>query len=382
MTRGLSIWLDALRVAATLIVVLSHLAYPRFTGTQYAYLRDWNVGSDAVIVFFVVSGLVIAFAADRDRTLGRFTFNRLTRLWTVLLPALLLTLAFDAIGLRLDPAAYPYPFYQPQEWGTILMRGVSFSNEWTGIGRLRLGTNGPLWSLSYEAAYYLMFAVAMFTTGARRALLLLVSIMLVGLNVLLLAPAWLCGVWLWRRIASDELTALRGTTRWCLALLGPVAYLACQATGVPEILSTATAQALGVPDARIVLGFSDEVIWNTLIALFTTVHLVGVVAITRRAQAADSGAGTTGDAIRWLAGASFSVYVTHYPALHLLDAALPVMVGRDAALLLGALAVGLAFAQVFERPIVPFRNALRAMAESLPRGVTGAVSRPIADRAQ
>lgn len=62
MTRGLSIWLDVLRVAATLIVVLSHLAYPRFTGTNYAYLRDWNVGSDAVIVFFVISGCVIAYA--------------------------------------------------------------------------------------------------------------------------------------------------------------------------------------------------------------------------------------------------------------------------------------------------------------------------------
>jgi peptidoglycan/LPS O-acetylase OafA/YrhL len=382
MTRGLSVWLDALRVAATLIVVLSHLAYPRFTGTQYAYLRDWNVGSDAVIVFFVVSGLVIAFAADRDGTLGRFTFNRLSRLWSVLIPALLLTLAFDATGLRLDPAAYPHPFHQPHDWGTVVLRGMSFSNEWTGPGRLRLGTNGPLWSLSYEAAYYLMFAVALYMTGARRAVVLLAAALLVGLNVLLLAPAWLCGVWLWRRIASEEIAVLRGVTGWCLALLGPMGYLACQLAGVPDILSAGTARALGVPDARLVLGFSDEVLWNTLIALFTTVHIAGVVAIARRVRPTQSGAGATGVAIRWLAGASFSIYVTHYPALHLLDAALPAMIGRDAALLTGALAIGLLFAQVFERPIVPFRNALRAMVGALPRGFSGAVSRPIADRAQ
>ena len=55
MTRGLSIWLDALRVWATLIVVLSHVAYPRFTRGDYILIRELNLGSDAVIVFFVVN---------------------------------------------------------------------------------------------------------------------------------------------------------------------------------------------------------------------------------------------------------------------------------------------------------------------------------------
>jgi peptidoglycan/LPS O-acetylase OafA/YrhL len=65
-------------------------------------------------------------------------------------------------------------------------------------------------------------------------------------------------------------------------------------------------------------------------------------------------------AIRWCAQASFSVYVTHYPTLHLLDAILPPDAwGRALWLLLGALAVGLAFAQVFERPLERWRQLLR-----------------------
>jgi peptidoglycan/LPS O-acetylase OafA/YrhL len=60
-------------------------------------------------------------------------------------------------------------------------------------------------------------------------------------------------------------------------------------------------------------------------------------------------------AIRWMAGATFSIYVTHYPALHLLDAMLPEMLGRDVLLLSGSIVVGLVFARYFERPVKRFR---------------------------
>lgn len=167
MTRGLSLWLDALRVAATLIVVFSHVAYARFTRGDYEFVRELNVGSDAVIVFFVISGLVIAFAAERDKTLGTYAFNRLTRLLSVLLPALVLTFALDHIGHPMDASAYPDRFYQPLPLWEMLARGLTMSNEWGLFDRVRLGTNGPLWSLSYEAAYYVLFGVAVFCTGAR-----------------------------------------------------------------------------------------------------------------------------------------------------------------------------------------------------------------------
>ena len=128
MTRGLSIWLDALRVWATIVVVFSHVAYPRFTRGDYIFIRELNLGSDSVIVFFVISGMVIAYAAGRDARLSIYAFNRLTRLLSVLVPALVLTFAFDQIGHRIGPDAYS-SFYSPLPFGELFMRGLSMTNE-------------------------------------------------------------------------------------------------------------------------------------------------------------------------------------------------------------------------------------------------------------
>ncbi len=348
MTRGLSLWLDVLRVAATLIVVLSHLAYPRFTGTSYAFLRDWNVGSDAVIVFFVISGFVIAYAADRDGTGSRFVFNRATRLFSVMVPALVLTLAFDAYGHGIDAGAYPAPFYQPHPTGEFLLRGLTFSNEWSTLGRLRLGTNGPLWSLSYEAAYYILFGFAVFTKGLSRIAILIAVIAIAGLNVMLLMPAWLMGVGLWKWVQSEGPAIVPRWVGWLFVLLGPGCYLANHLLGVPQVLVDATAGTLGVQDARWGLGFSDEFLWNFLIGIFTAMFVAGIAILDPKTVPGHR-------QVRWLAGASFSIYVTHYPALHLLDAAVADIVGRDLILLFGSLAVGIVFARYFERPIRKFR---------------------------
>ncbi len=353
MNRGFSLWLDVLRVLATIVVVLSHWAYPRFTNGDFQLIRDWNLGSDAVIVFFVISGLVIAYAAGRDKDGSTFAFNRLTRLWSVLLPALVLTYAFDSLGVGIDPGAYPATFYHPHPFDEHMLRGMTFSNEFMLFDRLRLGTNGPLWSLSYEAAYYALFGAAIFLRGVRLVIVLAALVALVGIPILLLMPAWLLGVSVWYCVRSGRLVPKSVTLAWTLAIGGPFLYALFIAAGVPAALRAFTAGALGVTDARQVLGFSDEFIWNALIGILTTAHLLGMARLLRS---------STVDVpqVRWAAGASFSVYVTHYPALHLLDAILPEPVtGRYVALLIGALTVGLVFAAFFERNLKAIRNVLR-----------------------
>ncbi|MEM9127795.1 MAG: sterol desaturase family protein, partial [Pseudomonadota bacterium] len=198
MTPGFSLWLDVLRVLAAMTVLFGHMAHIRFTGGDYYVLREWNVASDAVIVFFVLSGVVIAFAAERDGTLERFSFNRLTRLWSVLVPALILTWVFDSIGTRVDMNAYPEGYYTERTAWEMFGRGLTFSNEWQGVfDRVRLGTNGPLWSLSYEAGFYALFGAALFLRGALRWVMLALIALVVGLPILALLPAWLLGVAVW-----------------------------------------------------------------------------------------------------------------------------------------------------------------------------------------
>ncbi|MEM8755449.1 MAG: acyltransferase family protein, partial [Pseudomonadota bacterium] len=75
MNPRLSAHLDLLRVLAALVVLFSHFAYARFSRGDYLFVREWNLGSDAVVVFFVLSGYVVAHTAARPgMTFGRFAF--------------------------------------------------------------------------------------------------------------------------------------------------------------------------------------------------------------------------------------------------------------------------------------------------------------------
>jgi peptidoglycan/LPS O-acetylase OafA/YrhL len=235
----------------------------------------------------------------------------------------------------------------------MFLRGATFSNEFYYPSPLRLGTNGPLWSLSYEAAYYAIFGAAVFLSGTRRIAVVVILLVLAGPRIILLMPTWLLGVWFWKQIAAGKLQDITLPVAIVCSILGPALYVASQAFDVPDQLGQLTASALGLPHAGLLLRFSDEFIWNGLIAVFTVVHLIGMTNILRSHD-------LTGRSIRWLAGASFSIYVTHYPALHLLDASLPEQIfGRHALMLIGSLAAGFIFAEVFERTLGPIRDVLR-----------------------
>ena len=353
MTRGLSIWLDALRVFAAIVVLLSHVAYPRFTRGDYEILREWNIGSDGVILFFVLSGLVIAYAAERDKSLPVFAFNRLTRLLSVLLPALLLTFAFDQIGQRISPDAYS-SFYYPIELQNLLLRGLTMSNEWGAFDRLRLGTNGPLWSLSYEAAYYVLFAIAFYLSGVRRVALMLLAAWVFGPRVLLLMPAWLGGVLVWRWVAAGGASRMSAGHGIILSIGGPLLYLVCQILNTPDALAAYTAGLLDGQNPRAVLAFSDEFIWNAMIGIFSMIHIMGMARLLIDYKGVHR-------RVRWWAGASFSIYVVHYPTLHLIDAVFPAeTIARDMQFVFGSILVSLIFAQLFERRIASFRRGLRS----------------------
>jgi peptidoglycan/LPS O-acetylase OafA/YrhL len=356
LSPGFSTWLNLLRAGAAVLVLLSHWAYPRFTEGRWLAIRDWNLGSDAVVLFFVLSGLVIAFAAaEKDRGPGAFLFARATRLWSVALPALLVTFAADRLGAALAPAAYDGWWYAPQSLGVMLAAGLSFANEWGGLG-LRLGTNGPWWSLSYEVAYYLLFAAALWLTGWWRAVVLVLGLTLAGLPVLLLKPCWLMGVARYRALARG-IALPSGARAWGLALLPLSLYIVAQVIGLPAFLAALTEGALG-PDYRLLLRFSDEVLWNTMLAAGVTAHLWGMAGLLR-----DAALARLARPAAWLAGGSFSLYLVHYPLLQLADAVLPEAGGvlRDAGLLALVTALCLVFAAVFERTLPAQRRALRRL---------------------
>ena len=121
--------LNLIRGLAAVAVLVYHIRYRFFFDyhdlatsdpfTDLFYMLT-AYGHDAVMVFFVLSGYFISGSVQRDRAANRWSWrryavNRLTRLYVVLIPGLLLTVFWDRLGLWLYP---DHPIYSgaPQPW--------------------------------------------------------------------------------------------------------------------------------------------------------------------------------------------------------------------------------------------------------------------------
>lgn len=352
-----SLYLDLLRFLAAIAVFVSHFAYTRFTDGDYIILRELNIGSDAVVFFFVLSGLVIAYTAEvKDTTLKAYSFNRITRLYSVILPALILTIILDLWGAHISPHVYDGWWYNATPVWEQLFRGLTLSNSWFGES-YRLGTNGPYWSLSYEAAYYILFGIMFYLSGFKRYLIALPLVFVFGFSVMLLFPVWLLGLWAYRQIRNQALPSLYA---WPCAVFPPVIYILMLCAEIPKTLLLTTIGVLGEDFVSNNLFYSDEFIWNFIIAQLIVFHLIGMAALF------EGGQGTAPDKIRmiirWFAGATFTIYIVHYPALQFADAVLPETWApfyRHAVLFISVLVGCFLFAEISERRLKWIRRKLR-----------------------
>lgn len=174
--------LDLVRGASALLVMLGHLRAFLFLDfgelgraglpTKLIYFAT-SLGHQAVMVFFVLSGYfvggsVLAGLGKRNFTWRGYAVSRLTRLWMVLIPALLIGLCLDLLGSHLNPGAYAGNLHASFMSGPTPGQHASCDIP-TLLGNLFFvqtvlvpvfGSNGPLWSLANEFWYYLMFPLA------------------------------------------------------------------------------------------------------------------------------------------------------------------------------------------------------------------------------
>ena len=99
------------------MVFLVHAQYERTGGLSFAAPLA-NLGNDAVMVFFVLSGFVIAYVADKkEKTFHDYALSRLARLYSVAAPALALTVVVDYVGSRIDYSLYTgWDFLTDHPW--------------------------------------------------------------------------------------------------------------------------------------------------------------------------------------------------------------------------------------------------------------------------
>jgi peptidoglycan/LPS O-acetylase OafA/YrhL len=226
-----SIHLDAIRGIAALAVFLGH-GRPLFLRSGFStFVRTPNpnawstahelalkprttIGHEAVIVFFVLSGYFVGGSVLKSMRDNSFRWSsyflvRLTRLWVVLLPALLLGFAVDSLGMHLlgrdALSIYAGPSGAEVLPGLVhrltiaCMLGNVFFLQDTFVRPF--GTNVALWSLACEFWYYALFPLilVLFRRGGsfgHRLLsgsLLIAAMALSGPPVLKYFPLWLAG---------------------------------------------------------------------------------------------------------------------------------------------------------------------------------------------
>ena len=183
--------LDLLRFGAAMAVALSHMPLHFVEAGPIISERS---GNQAVCVFFVLSGFVIRYVTRTRVTTGRaYWVDRASRMYSVVVPMLLLTVGLEAAAKWASPAAYQ-ALAVPFRWSDVplqMVQNLTFTVGWWGSGATPL-SNGPFWSLSFESVYYALYGWAVFAPRWRWWLMP-VLLLAAGPSIALLFPIWLLG---------------------------------------------------------------------------------------------------------------------------------------------------------------------------------------------
>ncbi|MFN7980396.1 MAG: acyltransferase [Vicinamibacterales bacterium] len=358
--------LDLIRAISAQIVVIGHtfslIIRPGPIQGGLLTWVGWRVlslpsghGTDAVSVFFVLSGLLVGSPLPQmirrgDFNYGDYTIRRLSRMYAVLLPALalsalLVSTAF-AVGSGADVITVNTPFYPP-DWSV----SRSMSAPTAVCNALFLQTvvcpqfmhNSALWSLSNEMMYYLAFPAILliaFRRGSLRVRILATAILL-GLG----------GIWFY----AESIEATRGV-QFAVGLLMWIG-----GAGIPEFRARLTSRGLAVMSIVCALAglamymTHREAIRMPAVALLTIALLVHVqeleATVHRWTRISTVG--------HWASNCSFSLYAIHIPLLFTAVSFSPFLLGKiprttvnlgwTLAILVGVNLVAFAFYAVFER---------------------------------
>ncbi len=338
------IYLEFVRGAAAVTVLIYHcIEMHPTTGAKHYYFSNW--GTDAVIIFFILSGVVINMSqTNNPKSKKAFLANRLIRLYPQFIIGLVLgLLALSITKTHLPPAKAII--------GNFFM--LSTLKEHMGYITSCIQSNSPIWSLSFEMLFYVLFA---FVIGRHQKttifIWLVVSLAVLPLYyfktepnvvghivaVLAFSSIWLIGYYIYEYrnyFYTDKYTALfsAGTlpiiSRMHLSAhyYDPVKYLLFAAAAIPFFRYCLQTPPKGkkinlyylvIPYLVIVytvfnqpyITFTNFVLYASLpVGLMTTCFMIDIINLKRSFLKFISKAG------KLLGKYSYSIYISHYPVL-------------------------------------------------------------------
>lgn len=315
MPHYFSLYLDVVRFAAAIAVFFTHISFDPFT-KNFFWSRLGSYGDIGVIIFFVLSGYVIAYVTStREKTILRYAAARVARIYSVVLIALLITLAFDNIGLILNP-----DFYSNQKvmWRPQSIEGyiasIFFVNEYQvfSFSGITPGSNGPYWSLSFEVTYYLIAGLFLFTRKVIALPLIAIVLFLAGRTIFALLPIWVLGYLLYFLKPID-------LNRKILYL--GVVVSALLIVIVPYLAPYLPKDNFGFHFSWGRGHFNRNLVLDYLAAVFFAVNMICARELLRDFKFSNNK--KIEILIRWLGSLTFPLYLIHFPALALFSSFSP-----------------------------------------------------------
>lgn len=358
MNRAFSIYLDLIRFVAACLVVIYH-SNSRLIVEKVLPLSTY--GHSAVIIFFVLSGFVIAYATDtKEHSARDYWASRLSRVWSLAVPAILLAPLLDVIGESIAPGLYA----GNTTHGLAPVRMVSsflFLNEIWSVS-IMCFSNIAYWSLNYELWYYALFALFVFG-GRRRWLWIGLVALLVGPKILLLAPIWVLGVVVYRWQRPQAMPEWLG---WACVIGSALLFAAFEHYHVTELVSGHLQAAIGAHWYR-ELNFSKWFLTDYLLAGIVCLNFVGMRRVVFRcAPLLHAGERP----IRAAAAYTFSIYILHQPLIYFFAALIdlpPTGYLKYAAVMASVAAAVVLIGHQTERKRFGLRRRLAGLADRLQR---------------
>lgn len=303
--------LDLIRGGASLMVLAGHLrAFLIDPATANLFNKmlvfAFSFGHQAVMIFFVLSGYFIGRSVHQTIQVkkwhwGKYLVNRLSRLWVVLVPSLLLTFVFDYLGMQKDILGYYqgklfYSYYSGNygaiflDWKTLISNFLFLQGKLSNM----YGTNTPLWSLSIEFWYYMIFPLLMCSLLVTKNIWQRIFHLFLALLLIIWLPKvwmlwgiiWLAGYAVFLAQSQPNLT--RFATSWWFVSVSSIlfisALLASALANIPALLA----------DFLVGISFALTMLWIPLFPL-------------RQPQLAQIG--------NFLGEISYTQYLFHFPFL-------------------------------------------------------------------
>lgn len=305
MDKSYSTLLDFSRFSAAMLVFFHH-AEQILKDKSLSVVASF--GHDAVIFFFLLSGFVIGYVADnKEKSLSAYFVARVARLYSVAIPSIVLVIVLYTIGVTLFPNVYES--LSVSDWASIATVSAFFLGQ-SALFSAGIPTNGPYWSINYEAWYYIIFGAFFYLRGYKRTLFVFLAMVIAGVKILVFLPMWMAGFFCYQHHRKLKLPVSAG---YAMIFLSLGFYAWFRGVNLDDTLFKWSAGIMGGEQiANTELAFSKRFLPDYVTSVVFLVLFAGLYVVREHYQRLLE---KLKRPISMVSAYTFTIYLLHFPIL-------------------------------------------------------------------